>query len=141
MPTHSSTASAPIPSVSSLMRTAPSSPRSVTMSVAPNSRASFWRASWRLIATIRLAPICLADSTAAADRAVTDDCHRHAGLHVGRISGEPAGAKHIGDRQQARDQVLRRHTGVGTSVPSASGTRSTGACARVMNSRWTHDDW
>ena len=32
-------------------------------------------------------------------------------------------------------------SGVGTSVPSANGTRSTGACARVMNSRWTHDDW
>ena len=40
VPTHSSTESAPTPSVSSLMRATPSSPRSVTMSVAPNSRAS-----------------------------------------------------------------------------------------------------
>jgi hypothetical protein len=45
VPTHSSTASAPIPFVSSLMRATASSPRSVTMSVAPNSRASFCRGS------------------------------------------------------------------------------------------------
>ena len=31
-------------------------------------------------------------------------------------------------------------SGVGTSVPSANGTRSTGACARLMNSRWMHED-
>src|SRR5690348_15405450 len=31
--------------------------------------------------------------------------------------------------------------GVGTSVPSASGTRRYGACALSMNSRCTHDDW
>ena len=31
--------------------------------------------------------------------------------------------------------------GVATSVPSACGTRSTGACALVMNSRFTQDDW
>ena len=30
---------------------------------------------------------------------------------------------------------------VATSVPSARGTRSSGACASDMNSRWTHDDW
>lgn len=41
MPTHSSTESAPIPLVSSLIRSTPSSPRSVTISVAPNSFASF----------------------------------------------------------------------------------------------------
>jgi hypothetical protein len=31
--------------------------------------------------------------------------------------------------------------GVATSVPSASGTRASGACARLMNSRCSHDDW
>jgi hypothetical protein len=31
--------------------------------------------------------------------------------------------------------------GVGTSGPSASDTRSAGACARWMNSRCTHYDW
>ncbi len=30
---------------------------------------------------------------------------------------------------------------VATSVPSASGTRARGACAPLMNSRCTHDDW
>src|SRR5207249_5985576 len=53
VPTHSSTESAPIPFVSSLMRATPSSPRSVTMSVAPNSRASFWRDECRLMAMMR----------------------------------------------------------------------------------------
>src|SRR4029453_16022769 len=41
VPTHSSTASAPMSLVSSLIRATLSSPRSVTMSVTPNSRASF----------------------------------------------------------------------------------------------------
>src|SRR5215470_5355641 len=49
---------APRPPVRSLMRATPSSPRSVTMSVAPKSRASFCRGSWRLIAMIRSAPSC-----------------------------------------------------------------------------------
>jgi hypothetical protein len=77
-----------------------------------------------------------------ADRAVADDDDRRSRLHVRGVGGEPAGAQHVRRRQQARDQIGRRgRPGVGTSVPSASGTRSTGACARVMNSRCTHDDW
>lgn len=32
-------------------------------------------------------------------------------------------------------------SGVGTSVPSAGGTRSNGACARLMNSRCAQDEW
>jgi hypothetical protein len=44
-----------------------------------------------------------------ANRAVTNDHDRHPGLHVSRIRSEPAGAKHIGDRQQAWDQVVRGH--------------------------------
>ena len=32
-------------------------------------------------------------------------------------------------------------SGVATRVPSASGTRKRGACAPLMNSRCTHDDW
>src|SRR5206468_9011088 len=31
--------------------------------------------------------------------------------------------------------------GVATSVPSASGTRNSGACAPLRNSRWMQDDW
>src|SRR3954471_9608996 len=48
-PTHSSVESAPMPFVNSLMRAMPSSPRSLTMSVAPNSVASFCRDAWRLV--------------------------------------------------------------------------------------------
>ena len=45
VPTHSSTASAPIPSVRSRMRSRASSPRSATRSVAPNSLASACRSA------------------------------------------------------------------------------------------------
>jgi hypothetical protein len=45
------------------MRATPSSPRSLTMSVAPKSRASACRDAWRLMAMIRPAPITFADST------------------------------------------------------------------------------
>src|SRR5829696_684722 len=65
VPTASTTECAPRPSVMSLILAAPSSPRSVTISVAPNSSASRWRDSWRLIAIIRSAPSCLAASTAS----------------------------------------------------------------------------
>lgn len=64
VPTHSRTLSAPIPPVISLIRATPSSPRSATMSVAPNSRASFCRDSWRDMAVMRSAPISLAAITA-----------------------------------------------------------------------------
>src|SRR5947208_169545 len=47
----------------SFVRATASSPRSVTMSVAPNVRASCWRGSWRLMAMIRSAPILAAEST------------------------------------------------------------------------------
>ena len=97
---------APMPSVSSLMRATPSSPRSVTMSVAPNSRASFCRASWRLIAMMRSAPICFAESTPSRPTAPSPTTATVApGLHVGRVGREPAGAQHVGSRQQARDQI------------------------------------
>ncbi len=40
-----------------MIRATPSWPRSATMSAAPNSRASFWRSAWRLMAMIRPPPI------------------------------------------------------------------------------------
>ena len=43
-----------------------------------------------------------------ADRAVADDDDRRAGLHARRVGGVPAGAEHVGRRQQARDQIVRR---------------------------------
>src|SRR6266536_6319236 len=109
VPTHSSTASAPIPFVSTLIWATPSSPRSVTMSVAPNSRANFCRDLWRLIAMTRPAPFLLRrEHTQEADRPVTDDRDRHARLNVGRVCSEPASAHHVGECQEARDQVVRR---------------------------------
>src|SRR4051794_23378956 len=60
VPTASSTECAPSPSVRSLIFCTPSSPRSLTMSVAPNSVARRWRDPWRLIAMMRSAPSCLA---------------------------------------------------------------------------------
>src|SRR3954466_10722527 len=63
VPTASMTECAPRPLVSSLTSATPSSPRVVTMSVAPNSRASFCRDLCRLKMMIRSAPSCLAAST------------------------------------------------------------------------------
>ena len=45
------------------------------------------------------------------DRTVADDRDRRAGLHVRGVGGEPAGAHHVGDGQQARDQVVRGRSG------------------------------
>ena len=46
-----------------------------------------------------------------ADRAVTDDRDRLTGSGLGGDGSEPAGAEHIGGRQQARNQVLLRRAG------------------------------
>src|SRR5688572_8817067 len=72
VPTHSRTESAPTPFVSCLMRSTPSSPRSVTVSVAPNSRASCCRDACRLMAMTRSAPICFADNTPSNPTAPRD---------------------------------------------------------------------
>ena len=64
VPTHSRAASTPTPSVISRTFSVASSPRSAMMSVAPNARASFWRAGLLLNAMIRSAPRRLAAMTA-----------------------------------------------------------------------------
>jgi L,D-transpeptidase catalytic domain len=64
-----------------------------------------------------------------ADRAVADDLDRLAWAGFGSDGAEPTGAKHVGGRQQARDQIGDGRSEVGTRVPSGSGTRSTSACA------------
>jgi hypothetical protein len=61
--------------------------------------------------------------------AVTDDGDRVARLHAGGVGAEPAGAQHIGGCQQAGTRSPDGMSGVATRVPSASGTRSQGACA------------
>src|SRR5215213_4769491 len=43
-----------------------------------------------------------------ADGAVADDRHRLAWTGLGRHGAKPAGAEHVGGREQAGDQVLRR---------------------------------
>ena len=108
VPTHSRTASAPIPLVSSLTASTPSSPRPATMSVAPNSLASACRSACRLIAMIRSAPSWRGGEHAGQpDRAVADDHHRAARPDVGADRGVPAGAHHVGQRQDARHHRRR----------------------------------
>src|SRR5437763_17022050 len=143
VPTHSSTESAPMPFVRSLIRVMPSSPRSVTISVAPNSRASFCRDSWRLIAIIRSAPICLAESTPSRPTAPSPTTTTVA---PGFTLAASAANQPVPRTSEAANRLGTRSSGgvppgVATSVPSACGTRRNGACALVMNSRWTHDDW
>ena len=85
-----------------------------TMSVAPNSRASCWRAAWRLIAMIRSAPSCWAASTPQQpDRAVADHGDGLAGAGFGGDGAEPAGAEHVGGGQEVRDQIGGRNLGGG----------------------------
>ncbi|GAA2568447.1 hypothetical protein GCM10010398_67780 [Streptomyces fimbriatus] len=49
------------------------------------------------------------DHAAQADRAVADHHRGGAGLHLGRVGGSPAGAHHVGDRQQTRPELLAGH--------------------------------
>src|SRR2546426_7039648 len=46
-----------------------------------------------------------------ADRPVSDDGDRHAGFYIRRLGGEPACAKDVGGRQQARNHVPRGDSG------------------------------
>ena len=95
------------------------------MSVAPNSRASFCRDSWRLIAMIRSAPSCRAASTPSRPTAPSPTTATVLpGSASAATASEPAGAEHVGGRQQARDQVVRRLAGGGDQGAVGSGTRS-----------------
>jgi len=88
---------------------------------------------------IRPAPIGLAESTPSR-RAVSDDCHGRARLNVGRVGGKPAGAHDVREREQARMMSSEGISGVATRVPSASGSRSSDACASPMNFFSSQDD-
>lgn len=142
VPTHSSTASAPTPEVRSLIRPTPASPRSETMSVAPNSSARSWRDLWRLIAMMRSAPMCFAASTpirptAPSPTTATVDpaCTRAAKAAYHPVPSTSETASRLGIRSSGGT------SSVATSVPSASGTRASGAWAPVMNSICSHEDW
>src|ERR1700678_2167491 len=142
VPTHSSTESAPTLAVSSLILAMPASPRSATMSVAPYSSARSCRVLWRLMMMIRPASICFAASTPIRPTApspttttVEPGCTRAASAAYQPVPSTSDVANKLGIRSSAGTSA------VATSVPSASGTRASGACAPDMNSRCTHDDW
>jgi hypothetical protein len=59
-----------------------------------------------------------------SDGAVADDSHRLARSGLGGDGGEPAGAEHVGGREQTRDQVVGRHLGGGDE--GAVGQRDAG---------------
>jgi hypothetical protein len=128
--------------VSSLTVATPSSPRSVTMSVAPNSSAQI---------LARLVPAHRDDPLRAelpgrhhgeqGDRAVADRRDGLARLHVRRDRTEPAGAEHVAGGQQAGHQVIRGNLGSGDQ--GAVGQRDPASSAWVpsapMDSRWRHE--
>ena len=91
---------------------------------------------------IRSAPICFADSTASRPTAPSPTT---ATVDPGFTLAASAANQPVPSTSEVVSRLGIRSSGgtsgVGTSVPSASGTRSTGACARAMNSRCTHDDW
>ena len=91
------------------MRATPSSPRSVTMSVAPNSRASFCRVAWRLMAMIRSAPICFAESTPSRPTAPSPTTATVApGFTLAASAANQPVPSTSDVVEQARDQVVRR---------------------------------
>src|SRR6201985_2279241 len=105
LPTDSSTASAPWPPVSFLTSSAPSSPEARTMSVAPNPAPRSVRSACRPIRTICPAPRRLAASNSAQPhRAVADDRDAHAGPDLRGDGGVVAGAEHVGESHQRRQQ-------------------------------------
>src|SRR3982074_205081 len=109
VPTASTTECAPSPFVRSLILATPSSPRSSTMSVAPYSRASCCRDSWRLVAIIPSPPTGLPPRPqllggrpgGQPDRAVADYGEGLARAGLGGDGAEPAGAEHVGSGEQA----------------------------------------
>lgn len=94
--------------------------------VAPNSRASFWRDAWRLMAMIRSAPSCLAESTASSPTAPSPTT---ATVPPGRTSAQTAAwwpVDMTSERVSSEASIASEwpEPGTGTSAPSASGTRT-----------------
>ena len=128
LPTHSSTASAPTPAVSSLMRATPSSPRSSTMSVAPNRRATSWRDACLLIAITRPAPSWDAASTPHSPTAPSPTT---TAVPPGRTPAITAACQPVAitslSVSSAGTIASSGCPGAATKVPPASGTRSSSA--------------
>jgi hypothetical protein len=112
------------------------------MAVAPNARASSCRAARRLIAMIRSAPICLAEST---PRRPTAPSPTTTTVLPGRTFAASAANQPVPKTSEVVSRLGIRSSGgrpgVATRVPSASGTRSRGACAPPTNSACRQDDW
>jgi hypothetical protein len=69
----------------------------------------------RLVPAHRDHPVCAqlrgGEHTRQADRAIPDYGHGHAGSNTGGHGGVPSGGHHIGEGQQAGDELLRRLAG------------------------------
>src|SRR6266567_2182280 len=91
---------------------------------------------------MRWAPICFAESTPSRTTAPSPTTTT---VDPGFTLAASAANQPVPRTSDAASRLGTRSSdgtpGVGTSVPSASGTRSTGACALVINSRCRHDDW
>ena len=92
----------------------PSSPRSVTMSVAPYSQGELL--PW-LVAAHRDDPFGAelfgGEHAEQSDRAIADHGDRLARPGVGGGGGEPAGPQHVGGGEQTRDQIVGGDVGGG----------------------------
>jgi hypothetical protein len=105
LPTHSSTASAPWPPVSFLTSSAPSSPEARTMPVAPNPAPRPVRSACRPHQDdLPGAQAPGGQYRAQPHRAVADDRDAHAGPDLSGDGGVVAGAEHVGERHQRRQQ-------------------------------------
>src|SRR5437016_7011191 len=95
------------------------------------------------MAIIRPAPICLAEST---PRRPTAPSPTTTTVPPGFTLAASAANQPVPNTSEAASRLGIRSLvgtppGVGTSVPSACGTRRNGACARSMNSRCMQEDW
>jgi hypothetical protein len=136
VPTHSRTLSAPIPPIISLTRATPSSPRSVTMSVAPKARARFCRDSWRDMAMIRSAPISFAAITPHRPTAPSPTT---TAVEPGLTSAASAAHQPVPSTSETASRPGQNFSSgtpsVATRVPWALGMRTYSAWQVDMNSR------
>ena len=107
VPTHSRAASTPAPSVRRRTASMASSPRSSTMSVAPNSLATACRSACRLSAMMRAAPSLLGgQDRRQADGAVADDGDGVALLDTGADRRVVAGAHDVRQRGEGGELLV-----------------------------------
>lgn len=76
-----------------------------------------------------------------SNRAIADNDHGAARLYIGGNSGKPPRAHHIGERQQAWNQIVRRNARRRHKRSIRKRNAQEGACAVPTNSRCWQDDW